>query len=264
MRLPFFPRPRWSFIEAPVLLSIVAVPALAAGQSTMSYPRDVPLWSFWLSTIASALTIAELLVLLGGVYLLWARRGERRRAEAEAAVIARKAANYQAWQVVNSAQGKGGSGGRIDALQDLNANGVSLAGVRLDGAWLEGIQLPSAHLSQASLREVNLCGANLRGANLQLADLTDANLLGADLREAHLKGAILKGAQLGTVDLGGADLREIRDWSLIGSVSYLNVEAVRNAPSGFLAWALERGAVEGSAKMADTEERQYSNMYRAV
>ena len=28
--------------------------------------------------------------------------------------------HYQAWQVINTAQGKGGNGGRIDAMQELN------------------------------------------------------------------------------------------------------------------------------------------------
>ena len=31
-----------------------------------------------------------------------------------------KQKHYQAWQVINTAQGKGGAGGRIDALQELN------------------------------------------------------------------------------------------------------------------------------------------------
>src|SRR5437867_1787758 len=84
--------------------------------------RAVPAWAFWLQQSWAG---AELLALLFAAYQLWARRGERRRAEAAAAVEARKASNYQAWTVVNSAQGKGGSGGRIDALQDLNGNGVS-------------------------------------------------------------------------------------------------------------------------------------------
>src|SRR3974377_36883 len=34
-----------------------------------------------------------------------------------------KQKHYQAWQVINTAQGKGGNGGRIDALQELNAHG---------------------------------------------------------------------------------------------------------------------------------------------
>jgi hypothetical protein len=41
-----------------------------------------------------------------------------------------KQKHYQAWQVINTAQGKGGSGGRIEALQELNMDGVPLVGVR--------------------------------------------------------------------------------------------------------------------------------------
>jgi len=40
-----------------------------------------------------------------------------------------KMRHYQAWQVINTAQDKGGSGGRIEALQELNADKVSPVGV---------------------------------------------------------------------------------------------------------------------------------------
>jgi hypothetical protein len=178
--------------------------------------------------------------------------------------VARKAANYQAWSVVNTAQGKGGSGGRIDALQDLNRNGVSLAGVRLDGAWLVGIALPGAQLGHASLRDTNLTGADLQGANLEAADLTSADLRGADLRGAFLKAATLVGAQLGTADLRGADLVDLRDWRGIGSASYLQIEGVRHPPAGFRQWALEQGAVEGTAPVDESAESGYSTHFKAV
>jgi hypothetical protein len=41
----------------------------------------------------------------------------------------RKQKHYQAWQVINTAQGKGGSGGRIEALQELNIDRIPLVGV---------------------------------------------------------------------------------------------------------------------------------------
>jgi hypothetical protein len=218
-----------------------------------------PTWAFWLQQSWAA---AELAALLTAAYQLWARRGERRLAEAAAAIVALKAANYQAWQVVNSAQGKGGSGGRIDALQDLSRNGVSLAGVKLDGAWLTGVALPEAQLNYASLREANLSGANLQNASLEGADLTEVNLAGADLRGAFLKGAVVSRAQLGTADLRGADLQGLRDWEAIRSASYLNIEGVLHPPPGFRAWALEHGAIEG----ADGQETGdgFSTHFRAV
>ena len=41
----------------------------------------------------------------------------------------KKQKHYQAWQVINTAQGKGGSGGRIEAMQELNADKIPLVGV---------------------------------------------------------------------------------------------------------------------------------------
>src|SRR6201982_4243040 len=50
-----------------------------------------------------------------------------------------KQKHYQAWQVINSAQGKGGSGGRIYALEELHAGRVPLGGVAFNGAVLQRI-----------------------------------------------------------------------------------------------------------------------------
>lgn len=222
------------------------------------------MWATWLSIVANALKVIEMLVVGLGAYQIWAGRGERRAAEAAAAHVARKAANYQAWQVINTAQGKGGSGGRIDALQDLTRAGVSLAGVRLDGAWLEAIQLESAHLERASLRGANLLGAKLRGANLQFADLSGADLTGADLRGAVLKGAILSGTVLGAAELEGAVLAGVRDWTAIASLSYASIRDVRQAPGGFRTWALERGAVEDEADRHAPPEQSFSAEWRTT
>src|SRR5581483_9907513 len=54
--------------------------------------------------------------------------------------------HYQAWLVINTAQGKGGSGGRIDALQDLNDDNVALVGVDLSDAFLQRVRLEHADL----------------------------------------------------------------------------------------------------------------------
>ncbi len=114
-----------------------------------------------------------------------------------------KERHYAAWQVINSAQGKGGSGGRVDALQDLNDGGVSLDGVDVDGAWLQDLRLPKARMSGFSAREASLYGADLSGANLYAADLR-ANLYAADLSGAHLERADFACADLRMADLRGA------------------------------------------------------------
>jgi hypothetical protein len=243
-------------MAAPQRGPVITQRADSAGQV-----HAVPRWAFWLQQSWAG---AELLALLFAAYQLWARRNERRRAEAESARLALKAANYQAWTVVNSAQGKGGSGGRIDALQDLNRNGVSLAGVRLDGAWLEGIELGGARLSRASLREANLSGARLQRANLEGADLTGVNLTGADLQGAFLKGADLSGAQLGTADLRAADLMGVRGWESIRTASYLQIDGIRHPPAGFRNWAVANGAVEQGIERTEPEDEGFSTVYRSV
>ena len=82
-----------------------------------------------------------------------------------------KQRHYQAWQVVNTSQGKGGSGGRIEALQELNADGVPLVGVDVSGAFLQGIRLDKARLLRA-----NFSTADIRDAKFPSADFTDADL----------------------------------------------------------------------------------------
>src|SRR3954469_19230292 len=72
-----------------------------------------------------------------------------------------KLRHYQAWQVINTAQGKGGSGGRIDALQELNTDKVPLVGVNASSAFLQGI-----HLERANLLRADLSAADLRGSTL--------------------------------------------------------------------------------------------------
>jgi len=125
-----------------------------------------------------------------------------------------KEKHYQAWQVINAAQGKPGTGGRIDALQDLNNDGVSLAGVDLSGrARLRKIRLPGADLKEAlftgaTLDSADLHGAKLQGATLSGADLRRANLQGADLTGAGLDSANLYGALLqGAILVAGASLK---------------------------------------------------------
>jgi len=171
-----------------------------------------------------------------------------------------KQKHYQAWQVVNTAQHMAGSGGRIEALAELNADGVPLVGVNLSSAFLQGVQLPKAKLirsnfKEADVRNSNLAGADLsyaslRGANFRDSDLSSVNFTAADLSDGDFCGtrftgsdlsrAMLDGAELGNVDLSGIH------WQGIGSIKKANIAGVKNAPAGFAAWALMNGAVETS------------------
>lgn len=121
-----------------------------------------------------------------------------------------KLAHYQAWQIINLATGQKTSGGRIEALQDLNKDRVSLGGLDANGANLSGIKLQNArlwnaNLSGANLNDVNFNSANLNGANLSHATLIRAKLGGTHLNNANLNGAKFVGANLSKTDLGGVN-----------------------------------------------------------
>jgi len=169
-----------------------------------------------------------------------------------------KQKHYQAWQVINTAQGKGGNGGRIEALQELNADGISLVGVDVSGAFLQRIRLQRANLarsnfsaadmrdsdlsfadlSDADLQSANLRQSILRSANLERADMTDADLFGADLA-----GADLSGAKLANADLRNTNLANLK-WSDTLDLKNANIFGVKNAPEGFVAYALKHGATQ--------------------
>jgi hypothetical protein len=169
-----------------------------------------------------------------------------------------KQRHYQAWQVVNTSQGKGGSGGRIEALQELNADRVPLVGVDVAGAFLQGVRLGKARLlranfSAADVRDgkfpsadfsnANLRSANLRRSNLEQVSFQGANLEDTDLTGANLTGADLTDASLGEADLTNADLRGVH-WEHIANLKNANIFGVKNAPQGFVEWAIKHGALQ--------------------
>jgi hypothetical protein len=169
----------------------------------------------------------------------------------------KKQKHYQAWQVINTSQGKGGSGGRIEALQELNADRVPLVGVDVSGASLQGILLHNANLlrsnlSASDLRSSDFSGADLTYADLQSANLREANLRNAklahaDLEDSDLVGADLTSADFSDVSLHNADLRDTNlariHWQAIRDIAGANIHGIRNAPSGFAPWAMDHKAI---------------------
>src|ERR1700722_12828022 len=87
----------------------------------------------------------------------------------------KKQRHYQAWQVINTAQGKGGSGGRIEALQQINADHVPLIGVDASKAFLQGIHLSDANLSRCDLHASDLRGSNFTNSLFSFCIMNDAN-----------------------------------------------------------------------------------------
>ncbi len=217
-------------------------------------------WLAWLAYALSHWVLLEVLEYLGTFSLLiavvfyFAESGDRLKQK-----------HYQAWQVINTAQGKGGSGGRLEALEELNADHVPLVGVDLSDAFLYGVKLKnaelprsvfgSADLRNSSFESANLAyadfdSANLRGANLKHANLNHANLQNSDLVGADLSSAQLAGASLDSADLRNANLRGI-NWRFIKSARLCNLFGITGAPIEFIEWAKRNGAVF----MEDTGEQ---------
>lgn len=93
---------------------------------------------------------------------------------------------YKAWQVVNGAYTTKASAGRIEALEFLVKNNVSLGYINLEGVNLRGAKLNGVDFSHASLGEADLSNAQLRGANFLGADVRQTKFAGANLAEANL------------------------------------------------------------------------------
>ncbi|MDX2213276.1 MAG: pentapeptide repeat-containing protein [Oculatellaceae cyanobacterium bins.114] len=168
----------------------------------------------WLG-IHSFLDIIESVSILVAVFIYFKEGPERQ-----------KRSRYEAWKVIDAAHGRRNSYARIQALQDLNEEGISLRGLDAPKADLREINLRKAillnanlqradlleaNLQKADLRAANLCRANLQRADLQKADLRaanllEANLLGANLENTNLKAADLTDAKLRATNLKGANL----------------------------------------------------------
>jgi hypothetical protein len=229
----------------------------AAKKQGIQHRWTTPFWAVewvfeWIAFALSRWTFLDVLEYLEGFSVLiavifyFSESGDRLKQK-----------HYQAWQVINTAQGKGGSGGRIEALEELNNDGVSLLGVDVSTAFLQNIHLERARLVRASFTvadlrdsdfafadfsDATLYKANLRQSNLRNASFQRADLAGTDLADSDLSGADFSGATLDDADLSNATLTNLR-WRDIGSLKDANVYGVKNAPEGFLAWAMQHGAV---------------------
>jgi hypothetical protein len=115
-------------------------------------------WAAWFlgrSVFLEVLEYCGTLSILVGVIFYFAGTRDRREQR-----------HYQAWQVINTAQGKGGNGGRIDALQDLNDDGIPLVAVDLSGdAYLRNINLPKPSCS-APISAARTCGTQTSAARI--------------------------------------------------------------------------------------------------
>lgn len=188
--------------------------------------------------------------------ILWVTNSDDRRRER----------HYQAWQVINSSQGKRGDGGRVAALEDLHASMVPLREVDLSKGNLSGLKLPNAELNFARFDSTTCLECNLEGADINLASFDHAwiqetsfkNAMGpqsnfrsldgisidfsgallsasdfqhAGLRDSNLRAAFLWGADLVEANVAGADFRgaDLRGARLGGLRNWRKIKSLKGA-----------------------------------
>jgi uncharacterized protein YjbI with pentapeptide repeats len=125
----------------------------------------------------------------------------------------------------------------------------------LERTKMDRISLRNANFANATLRHVNFDGVSLNDANLTRADLTDAVIKNTPMRRGQLTEARLDRAVFENVDLRGADLAAINGWQSMQSIKGSNIHNIVNAPTGFVQWALDNGAIVDANAPASGEER---------
>lgn len=179
-----------------VSLAFIMYKVIPEGKETDTEPQKF---------VATALKNIDGISIFAAVILYFMETGDRKQRK-----------HYESWQVVDAAHGIKVSQARIQALEYLNEDGVSLKKLDLSWAELSNIVLKDTNLSVANLFNANLMGANLNGAylvstnlmgaNLNSTYLFNANLVGANLTSANLTGANLTSANLFNANLTGASL----------------------------------------------------------
>jgi uncharacterized protein YjbI with pentapeptide repeats len=74
--------------------------------------------------------------------------------------------------------------------------------------------------------------------------MNGAILVQANLRSVILSNSDVSQANFSFADLRGADISNLKGWTNLGSLTNANIYGVKNAPTGFWAWATNKmGAV---------------------
>ena len=178
--------------------------------------------SYWLSRWA----FLEVLEYLGKLSLLvalvvWVYPGCQERKQAaenskQAAADARKSRHYVAWQTINSALGKPGNAGRVDALQDLNQDGIQLDGISLSGNVvlvgplnLTNASMTHADFSDGTYEKVNFSRANLYSSKWSNVLCDGCNFQGASFWAATISHSTFIWCDFGCAEESGKQLNAV-------------------------------------------------------
>ncbi|MEM6611135.1 MAG: pentapeptide repeat-containing protein [Cyanobacteria bacterium P01_C01_bin.72] len=176
---------------------ILAVETVLGGEKSCQTTES---WLFCQIRQSVLLNIVEGFSILVAVWLFFLEAPERD-----------KKAHYEAWKTIDSAHGLRNSYARLQALEDLNSDRISLRGFNAPEADLRDIDLSGADLSHAYLSGADLSNADLSNANLSNANLVETKLSNANLSNSLLTGANISYANfietnLQSVDFVGANI----------------------------------------------------------
>ena len=160
---------------------------------------------------------------------------------------------------------------------------INLHDADLSEAWLDSADLRQVSFRGSTLRKTNFNSTQLSGAVFRFADVSGAYFMNtqadqvqfmfsdltgaifsqAVLTEANFNQTILKGATI-SGDVRGASFYKanmenaslnLENWQQINTIDGTNIFGVRDAPDGFVEWALANGAIEVQGGLSDLSER---------
>ena len=137
------PPPRWAKVKARVPVGFLAP------FYTLSWLAD------WALYLLGKWPVVALLQYLGSFPIIFAAAIYFSGAPGRV-----KQKHYQAWQVINMEEGKGGNGGRIDALEELNRDRISLIGINVAGAICEDCSCERPRRAAPVLRQL-ICATQI-------------------------------------------------------------------------------------------------------
>jgi uncharacterized protein YjbI with pentapeptide repeats len=148
-------------------------------------------WAF-LEVLEYVGKLGILIAIVAYFYPGCSERKQTTESAKQAAADARKSRHYVAWQTINSALGKPGNGGRTDALQDLNQDGIPMDGISLSGnvVLVGPLNLTNARMTHADFSDGTYERINFSGANLDFSKWNNTLSEDCTFRSASFWAAI--------------------------------------------------------------------------
>src|ERR1017187_4247913 len=162
--------------------------------------------SYWLSCWAFLEVLeyaGKLGILIAAIAYIYPGCSERK----QAAEDSKKSRHYVAWQTLNSADGKPGNAGRLDALQDLNQDGVVLDGISLSGATIIGpLMLTNGTMKRASFSRGYFDNVNFLRTVFDQSQWSYSSVQSCDFGSCDISDSVFTNVFFTLCNLDSADL----------------------------------------------------------